>query len=242
MVEKITQAETRKPPKTIEQWKTDPRLFQEIATRAIRNLNDGLIELIWNSYDAYRFRAKEKSPIVHIVYQRYFWTFSIDVRDEASGATRDDLAQALTMGAESPERLDDERVRSFFGLGLKQTLLALADMDRNCSVVTIKDGLRHQTQIFRQGVAWEEPTRVGDVNRTLFSVKFYLKKDRVKEVPKNHKSLADILAKDFRLKFILPTADGSHKKYIHPVLTILVHPSVSALEKYLSDGTHKDTV
>ncbi len=242
LTKKMAQTGTRKPTGKIQKWETVPRLFQEIATRAIRNLNDGLIELIWNSYDAYRFRAKEKSPIVHIVYQKVNGSFSIEVRDEASGATKKDLTQALTMGAESPERLDDERVRSFFGLGLKQTLLALADMNEDCSVVTIKDGLRHQTHIWPEGVEWETPTMVGDHHRTLFTVKFYLKKEREKDAPKSHVQLANVLSKDFRLKFILPMGDGYHKNYTWPVLTILVHSNFNALKKYLMDGTKKDTI
>ncbi len=238
----MTNIESRKPTGEIQKWKTDPRLFQESASRAIRNLNDGLIELIWNSYDAFRFREKEKSPVVHITYQKVDKTFLLEVRDEASGATEEDLVQALTMGAESPERLDDERARSFFGLGLKQTLLALADMNKDCSVITIKDGLRHETNIWPEGVEWAAPARIGDQNRRLFSVKFHLKKDRIKDAPRNHKQLADVLTKDFRLKFILPIADGSHKQYFHPVLTLYVHPSPDALQQYLIDGTKKDTI
>jgi hypothetical protein len=120
-----------------------------MSKATIKNLVDGIVELITNSDDSY-IKLEEmgkKSPgriEINVDRKKGGICTKLIVRDWADGMTNKELEDALTFGGETSGFATGKSVRGFFGRGLKETILALGEGE----ISTIKNGKISHTKLW----------------------------------------------------------------------------------------------
>ncbi len=127
----------------------DLRIVEMLAKTTIKNLIDGIVELVTNSDDSYR-RLEEKgvrrNGRIHIFVCREKGGICkrLQVEDFAEGMTADELSKALVFGGEASGLTEGRGVRGLFGRGLKETIIALGEG----RIVSVKNGRAARTRLW----------------------------------------------------------------------------------------------
>ncbi len=122
------------------------RIVEQMSKATIKNLIDGIVELVTNSDDSYR-RLEEKGQNVsgiieiHVVRQRGGICKQLIVTDFAEGMSREELEEAIVFAGETKLGAS---IRGLFGRGLKETIIALGEGE----IKTIKDGICSKTKLW----------------------------------------------------------------------------------------------
>ncbi len=125
------------------------RIIEQLSKATIKNLIDGVVELVTNSDDSYRrleLAGKSTEGIIEVFIKRKKGGYCelLRVKDWAEGMSKTELESAIEFAGETSGFKEGRSVRGFFGRGLKETILALGEG----KIVTIKNGKKHQTRIF----------------------------------------------------------------------------------------------
>lgn len=127
----------------------DLRIVEMLARATIKNLIDGIVELVTNSDDSYR--RLEESGIrkdgkiqIYVCREKGGICKRLQVEDFAEGMTADELSKALIFGAEASGLAEGRGVRGLFGRGLKETIIALGEG----RIVSVKNGRAARTRLW----------------------------------------------------------------------------------------------
>ncbi len=128
---------------------TNPRLTKQISDATIKNVIDGIVELITNCDDSYRNLEKKGVKInglieIYVNRKKGGICEKLCIKDYAQGMTKDKLEEAIEFAGETSGFLSGESVRGLFGRGLKETIIAMGEGEIN----TIKDGILSRTRIW----------------------------------------------------------------------------------------------
>lgn len=117
------------------------RIIEQLAKVTVKNLIDGIVELITNSDDSYR-RLKDEDKkvsgeiLIYVNRRKGGICEKLIVKDFAEGMTRDELEKAIVFGGETSGFEAGRSVRGLFGRGLKETIISLGEGE----IKTIKNG------------------------------------------------------------------------------------------------------
>lgn len=126
-----------------------PRIIEESAKATIRNLIDGIVELITNSDDSYKRLEEEGHEVsgkieIYVNREKGGICKNLRVKDWAEGMTSQELESAITFGGETSGFHKGRSVRGFFGRGLKETIIALGEGE----IKTVKNGKLTKTKLW----------------------------------------------------------------------------------------------
>ncbi|PKP57702.1 hypothetical protein CVT91_10030 [Candidatus Atribacteria bacterium HGW-Atribacteria-1] len=124
----------------------DSRIVEQMSKATIKNLIDGIVELVTNGDDSYR-RLEGKGQNVsgkieiHVIRQKGGICKKLIVTDFAEGMSREELEDAIIFAGETKLGAS---IRGLFGRGLKETIMALGEGE----VKTIKKGKYSTTRLW----------------------------------------------------------------------------------------------
>jgi hypothetical protein len=125
------------------------RIVEQLAKATVKNLVDGIVELITNCDDSYK-RLEEKGQkasgeiVIYVDRKKGGICENLVIRDSAEGMTKEELGKAIIFAGETSGFATGKSVRGLFGRGLKETIIALG----NGEIKTIKDGKMHVTKLW----------------------------------------------------------------------------------------------
>ncbi len=127
----------------------NPRIVEQLAKATIKNLVDGIVELVTNSDDSYkRMEEKRKEAFgkieVYVDRKKGGICENLKVKDWAEGMTNEGLKKAIVFGSETSGFELGKSVRGLFGRGLKETIIALGEGE----IKTVKDGRLCKTKLW----------------------------------------------------------------------------------------------
>jgi hypothetical protein len=127
----------------------NPRLIKELANATIKNLIDGIVELITNADDSYKRMENNKEHTtgeieVYVNRKKGGICEKLIVRDYAEGMTQDTLKKAIEFASETSGYEKTKTVRGLFGRGLKETIVALG----RGQITTVKDNKMCSTSLW----------------------------------------------------------------------------------------------
>ena len=108
----------------------NPKIISQLSRATIKNIVDGIVELVTNSDDSYK-RLEEKrvktSGKIEIYVNRKKGGIceNLKIKDYAEGMTKEELEKAIEFGGETSGFLEGRSVRGLFGRGLKETIVSL---------------------------------------------------------------------------------------------------------------------
>ncbi|MGB9687078.1 MAG: ATP-binding protein [Rectinema subterraneum] len=110
----------------------DPRIIEQLAKATIKNLIDGIVELVTNSDDSYRRLAdkglsRNGRISIYVCREKGGICRRLMVEDFAEGMSKEELRKAIIFGAEVSGITEGRSVRGLFGRGLKETIIALGE-------------------------------------------------------------------------------------------------------------------
>ncbi len=125
------------------------RIVEQLAKATVKNLVDGIVELITNSDDSYRRleeKGKKVSGEIEIYVNRKKGGIceKLIVKDFAEGMTKEELEKALEFAGETSGFRRGKSVRGLFGRGLKETIIALGEGE----IITVKNGKLCRTKLW----------------------------------------------------------------------------------------------
>jgi hypothetical protein len=127
----------------------DLRIVELLAKATIKNLIDGIVELVTNSDDSYRrleggnnFRTGKIS--ISVCREKGGLCKRLTVEDFAEGMSVEELSRAIVFGAETSGITEGRSVRGLFGRGLKETVIALGEGQ----IISIKNGKVARTRLW----------------------------------------------------------------------------------------------
>lgn len=127
----------------------DSRIVEQLAKATVKNIIDGLVELITNCDDSY-LRIEEKGMthtgkiLICVDRERGGVCNKLIVRDFAEGMTNDELKKAIVFGGETSGFASGRSVRGLFGRGLKETIIALGEGE----IITVKNNNLARTRLW----------------------------------------------------------------------------------------------
>jgi hypothetical protein len=127
----------------------DLRIVEILSKATIKNLIDGIVELVTNSDDSYR-RLEEKGIYrdgkisIYISREKGGICRRLIVEDFAEGMSPEELNRAIVFGAETSGISEGRSVRGIFGRGLKETIIALGEG----RIISRKNGLATETRLW----------------------------------------------------------------------------------------------
>jgi len=195
----------------------DNRIVEVLSKATIKNLIDGIVELLTNSDDSYRrleergIKHNNRIPI-YVCREKGGICEKLVVEDFAEGMSADDLKKAIVFGAVTSGLTKGKSVRGLFGRGLKETIIALGEG----RITSIKNGYLTKTRLWldrKRGPLYDdemlnrsEPT--SKANGTKIEVFVLNEKVKLPELGTfklqlcNHYALRDInKSRDIRLTF-----------------------------------------
>ena len=124
----------------------DSRIVEQMSKATIKNLIDGIVELVTNSDDSYkRLEGKGQNVSgkieIHVIRQKGGICKNLIVTDFAEGMSREELEDAIVFAGETKLGAS---IRGLFGRGLKETIMALGEGE----IKTIKDGKYCTTRLW----------------------------------------------------------------------------------------------
>jgi hypothetical protein len=127
----------------------NPRLIIQSAKATVKNLIDGVVELITNSDDSY-CELEQSGNIISGVIEIYVNRMkggickTLKIKDYAAGMSDLELIEALEFGGETSGFYSGKNVRGLFGRGLKETIIGLGEGE----IITIKNGKKYRTKLW----------------------------------------------------------------------------------------------
>ena len=127
----------------------DLRIVEILSKATIKNLIDGIVELVTNSDDSYR-RLEEKGIYregkisIYVCREKGGICKKLIVEDFAEGMSVDELNRAIIFGAETSGITEGRSVRGIFGRGLKETIIALGEG----KIISRKNGVVARTRLW----------------------------------------------------------------------------------------------
>lgn len=128
----------------------NPRLIEQLAKTTIKNLIDGLVELITNADDSYKRlenEGKNTKGEIEIFLNRKKGGIceKLIIKDYAEGMTQEYLEKkALVFAGDTSGYETTKTVRALFGRGLKETIIALGEG----RIITVKDKKQCSTSLW----------------------------------------------------------------------------------------------
>ncbi len=127
----------------------NPRLIIQSAKATVKNLVDGVVELITNSDDSYcelEESGNTTSGVIEIYVNRMKGGIckTLRIKDYAEGMSNIELIEALEFGGETSGFYSGKNVRGFFGKGLKETIIGLGEGE----IIAIKNGKKYKTRLW----------------------------------------------------------------------------------------------
>lgn len=125
------------------------RYIVQTAKGTVKNIIDGIVELVTNSDDGYkRLEADNKSVNgvieIYINRKKGGTCEKLIVKDYAGGMSQEKLEKAIEFGGETSGFEEGKSVRGFFGRGLKETIISLG----NGQIKTISQGKICRTKVW----------------------------------------------------------------------------------------------
>ncbi len=127
----------------------DLRIVELLAKATIKNLIDGIVELVTNSDDSYRRLSgkgigRNGKILISVCREKGGLCKRLIVEDFAEGMTKEELGKAIIFGAEVSGITEGKSVRGLFGRGLKETIIALGEG----RIITRKNGRCTKTRLW----------------------------------------------------------------------------------------------
>lgn len=211
----------------------NPRLTKQISDATIKNVIDGIVELVTNSDDSYRKLEKKGGKIngkieIYVNRKKGGICEKLIVKDYAQGMTKEELEAAIEFAGETSGFLKGESVRGFLGRGLKETIIAMGEGE----IKTIKDGILSRTKIWCDSKTKKpkydddllnNPVFTNEPNGTEVAINITNQKftipefDTFKTQLSRHYALRDIFASEHRQVQLTFESIVSNKKRIYPI-------------------------
>lgn len=127
----------------------NPRIIEQLSKATIRNLLDGIVELVTNSDDSYRRleqSGRQVNGVIEIEVEREKGgrVRRLVVRDYAEGMSAEQLEKALEFAGQTSGFETGRSVRGFFGRGLKETIYGLGEG----TITTVRNGTKVRTRLW----------------------------------------------------------------------------------------------
>jgi len=124
----------------------DSRIVEQMSKATIKNLIDGIVELVTNSDDSYkRLEGKGQNVSekieIHVIRQKGGICKKLIVTDFAEGMSREELEEAIVFAGETKLGAS---IRGLFGRGLKETIMALGEGE----IKTVKEAKCSTTRLW----------------------------------------------------------------------------------------------
>lgn len=125
----------------------DSRIVEQLAKATVKNMVDGIVELITNCDDSYKrieLNGQRTCGEIKIYVNRKKGGICerLIVEDFAEGMTKEELEKAIVFGGETSGFESGRSVRGLFGRGLKETIIALGEGEiktiKNCKACRTK--------------------------------------------------------------------------------------------------------
>lgn len=125
------------------------RIVEQLAKATVKNLIDGVVELVTNSDDSYKRLEEKDNKVsgemrVYVSRKKGGICEKLIVKDFAEGMTKQELEKAIEFAGETSGFVIGRSVRGFFGRGLKETIIALGEGE----IKTIKNGKLCRTKLW----------------------------------------------------------------------------------------------
>ena len=191
----------------------DERVIIQSAKATIKNLMNGIVELVTNSDDSYKRLEKEGKSVegkieIYVNRKKGGSCERLIVKDFAEGMTREELEKAILFGGETSGFIEGKSVRGFFGRGLKETIIALGEG----TIRTIKNHELHETRLWvdeKKKPQYDDElldisAYSDEPNGTTIDIKITNKNIKIPELEKfkeqlaRHYALRDIMSSDKR--------------------------------------------
>lgn len=127
----------------------NPKIVQQLAKATVKNIVDGIVELVTNSDDSYKRLEEKGLPVngkisIYVNRKKGGICERLVVKDFGEGMTKEKLEKAIEYAGETSGFEEGRSVRGFFGRGLKETIVALGEG----AIRTAKDGVLCGTRIW----------------------------------------------------------------------------------------------
>ena len=127
----------------------DLRIVEILAKATIKNLIDGIVELVTNSDDSYRRLEengiyREGKISICVCREKGGLCKRLVVEDFAEGMSGEELNKAIIFGVEASGIAEGRSVRGLFGRGLKETIIALGQGE----IISNKNGRVTKTRLW----------------------------------------------------------------------------------------------
>lgn len=127
----------------------NPRIVEQLSKATVKNLIDGIVELVTNCDDSYKTLEGEGQEVigrieVYVNRKKGGICEKLIVKDFAAGMTREQLEKAIEFAGVTSGFEEGRSVRGLFGRGLKETIIALGDGE----IKTIKNGKECKTRLW----------------------------------------------------------------------------------------------
>jgi len=125
------------------------RIVEQLAKATVKNIIDGLVELITNCDDSYsrmegRGATHNGKILISVDREKGGICNKLVVQDFAEGMKNDELEKAIVFGGETSGFAAGRSVRGLFGRGLKETIIALGEGE----ISTVKDNNLVRTRLW----------------------------------------------------------------------------------------------
>lgn len=231
----------------------DNRLIAQLAQITVKNLVDGIVELVTNSDDSYK-RLEEKGKRtcgeieIHVSRKKGGICEYLKVKDYAEGMDKDKLEKALLFAGEASGFKEGRSVRGLFGRGLKETIIALGEGE----IRTVKNGEIRKTKVWcdeksqYDDVLLEKIEKTQEPDGTEISIKITSEK-KIAEYKNfwlqisNHYALRDINSSPNR-KITLFFEDASRKLKHQTPIKFSPPPGTKVFEEILQLPEYGDKI
>lgn len=127
----------------------NPRIIEQLSKATVKNLVDGIVELVTNCDDSYKRLEDEGQEVggkieVYVNRKKGGICEKLIVKDFAAGMTKEQLEKAIEFAGVTSGFEEGRSVRGLFGRGLKETIIALGDGE----IKTIKNGKECKTRLW----------------------------------------------------------------------------------------------
>jgi hypothetical protein len=127
----------------------NPRIVEQLSKATVKNLVDGIVELVTNCDDSYKRledEGQEVSGEIKVCVNRKKGGICerLIVKDFAAAMTKEQLEKAIEFAGVTSGFEEGRSVRGLFGRGLKETIIALGDGE----IKTIKNGKECKTRLW----------------------------------------------------------------------------------------------
>jgi hypothetical protein len=125
------------------------RIVEQLSKATIKNLVDGIVELITNCDDSYKRLEDQGQKVsgeieIYVNRKKGGICEKLIVKDFAEGMTKEELEKAIEFAGETSGFRLGKTVRGLFGRGLKETIIALGEGE----IKTIKNGKLSRTRLW----------------------------------------------------------------------------------------------